>query len=554
MDLTAGAEKSAFYADVQEFTAWYLARNPVAATELGLHAHDSRLAETSPEALHESQVGLALFLERVGRYSALGDTSWEIDLRLMAGLARSGLRALVTQDLPHRSPDFYGAEALYGPCSLLLRDFAPLEDRLRSLAGRLAEVPRVLADAERNLGVCPRLWVELASASALGGLLLFQSMIPPLAAGMRSGDPMLAARLEATNTKAVAAVERYVRFLRETLLPRAEGDFVLGEAAWNALVHDELMLDLDAGTAGAMGRELIREAEDALQADAAALGNRPWPDLLTEIHADHPLARDLLPAYQQAIEAARAAVIEHDLVTLPPDEHLHIAETPTFMAPLVPPAAYLPAGPFERKQLGIFRVTPVPTGLPHADTDCLLRAHPSAGIPAVAVREAYPGRHLQLACAAWGVSLPRKLAVGLGSSVTDAWTFYAEDLMEQAGFLTDPRGRLLRLADGLHRACRIVIDVGLHSGEMSLDDAAALLVETAHLEPPTALAEAARATQSPNAPLSYLIAKRELPRLAADYRAGLEAAGWPFALKAFHDELLALGSLPIGLLRMALLG
>src|SRR5207248_2462132 len=80
--------------------------------------------------------------------------------------------------------------------------------------GRLADVPRVLADAEANLGVCPRRWVEIAVESATGGLSLFQHLIPALARGVAASDPVLGARLEATNAKATAAVGRYLGFLQ----------------------------------------------------------------------------------------------------------------------------------------------------------------------------------------------------------------------------------------------------------------------------------------------------------------------------------------------------
>ena len=162
--------KAAFYAGVERFAAWYLAQNPVGATELGMHAYDNRLAETSEEGIATARGVFAAYGAGLAAYDAAGDTEWEIDLRLMAGLAEAHVRQYDAQDLPHRSPDYYGAEALFGPYSLLMKDFAPLPDRLRPLTGRLADVPRVLADAERNLGQCPRLWVDIAIEAADGGL------------------------------------------------------------------------------------------------------------------------------------------------------------------------------------------------------------------------------------------------------------------------------------------------------------------------------------------------------------------------------------------------
>ncbi len=552
------ATRAAFDAGVARFVDWYLAANPVAATEAGMHRYDHRLAATDEASLAAVAATYRHYLADLARYQPDGDVDWEIDWRLMQGLARAGMRTYETQDLPHRSPDFYGGEALFGPYTLLLKEFAPLEERLGHLAGRLAEVPRVLRDAEHNLGVCPARWVDIAIESATGGLSLFQHVIPALAAAVAPGDPVLAARIEATNTKAVAAVERYIRFLQETLRPRAGGSFALGKSAWNAMVRDEHMLDLDADAIAAIGEALIRETQEALAAEAAALCARegrppePWQDLLAAVRAQHPTADGLIPAYQAAMEASRAFVVEHDLVTLPPDEHLHIAETPPFVRPVYPFAGYLMPGPFESKQIGIFWVTPVPPGLPAADAEALLRGHPRAKIPITSVHEGYPGHHVQLTWGNRAPTLARQIGHSLANLFIEGWAFYCEEMMDAEGFLTDPRGRLMRLADQLWRACRIVIDVGLHCRDMSFEDAVAMLVNVARLEPGDARAEVQRYTQSPTQPMSYLIGKREILRLAGAYRARVEAGGEPFRLKAFHDALLACGSLPPRLLQLAL--
>ena len=550
--------KAAFDAGVTRFVAWYLAQNPVGATELGMHAYDNRLAETSEEGIATARGVFAAYGAGLAAYDPAGDTAWEIDLRLMQGLAGAHLRQYDAQDLPHRSPDYYGAEALFGPYSLLMKDFAPLPERLRNLTGRLADVPRVLADAERNLGVCPRLWVDIAIEATDGGLTLFEGLIPALAGAVRADDPILAARIEAANRKAVAAVQRYGAFLRETLLPRAGGSFAVGAATWNAMVREEHQLDGDAAAIEALGWELIRETEDALAAEAGAICAREgraacaWQDLLSAVRADHPTVDELVPAYQAAMEASRAFVIAHDLVTLPADEHLHLMETPPMARPLYPFAAYVQPGPFEGRQLGLFWVTTVPAGLPAATTESLLRGHPRVKIPIMAVHEGYPGHHVQLTRANAVNSLPRKLGGRLANLLVEGWAFYCEELMEAEGFLSDPRGRLMRLAEQLWRACRIVLDVGLHCRGMGFDAAVALLVETARLEPPNARAEVQRYSQSPTQPMSYLLGKREILRLAADYRAREVAAGRTFALKPFHDALLGCGSLPPRLLRLAL--
>jgi uncharacterized protein (DUF885 family) len=247
------------------------------------------------------------------------------------------------------------------------------------------------------------------------------------------------------------------------------------------------------------------------------------------------------------MHASRQFIIDHDLVTIPPGETLEIQETPAFQRATLPFAAYLAPGPFEKKQEGVFWVTPVDPDLPEDERETRLRGHPYGKIAVTAIHEGYPGHHLQLVRGNAASTLPRKIA---GSTLfVEGWAFYCEEMMEQQGFITDPASKLLRLADQLWRACRIVIDVGIHTRGMSVEDAIKMLVEVAGMEEPDATAELHRYTQSPTQPMCYLMGKLELMKIADEYRS---MKGPAFNLKAFHDELLSFGSLTPKLMRKML--
>jgi uncharacterized protein (DUF885 family) len=132
----------------------------------------------------------------------------------------------------------------------------------------------------------------------------------------------------------------------------------------------------------------------------------------------------------------------------------------------------------------------------------------------------------------------------------EGWALYCEEMMYETGYYPDAQTRLMQLAMQLWRACRVVIDVSLHDGTMSFDDAVNLLVDTAKLERVNAEAEVRRYTQSPTQPMSYIIGKIEILRLRDDYR---KQQGAAYNLKEFHDHLLSYGSIPIGLVRSLML-
>jgi uncharacterized protein (DUF885 family) len=555
MDGTEQAqERAEFYRLVEEFLQWLLAEEPSYATQLGVHVYDDRLADLRWERVEARTQRLERMAGRLAGFAPEGDTEWAIDLALMQALIGGQIRNVRELDLYHRSPDVYLGEMLFGPYNLLLKEFAPLPERLASLAGRLAAVPGVVEAAQAQLRDVPGVWVRIALQSLEGGLGLFQHLIPALADHIANTDPLLALRLEQANGEAVAALEQFAHFLTVHVTQAPDEAFAVGEAVWNAKVREEQMLDLDADQIEAIGHALVRETQAELEAEARALdpgGTLTWRAMLATIRADHPPREGLLDAYRAAMVASRQFVLDHDLATLPPGESLEIQETPLPLRPVYPFAAYIQPGAFEPQQAGVFCVTPVDPGLDAAGAETRLRGHPYAKIPIMAVHEGYPGHHVQLVWANQAATLPRKLGGALSNLFIEGWAFYCEEMMEREGFLTDPRGRLMRLAEQLWRACRIVIDVGLHCRGMKFEEAVTLLVEVAGLERPDAVAEVQRYTSNPTQPMSYLVGKREILALAAEYRARQGAA---YQLKQFHDDLLACGSLPPRLLRRKLFG
>ncbi|MEO0225767.1 MAG: DUF885 domain-containing protein, partial [candidate division WOR-3 bacterium] len=177
----------------------------------------------------------------------------------------------------------------------------------------------------------------------------------------------------------------------------------------------------------------------------------------------------------------------------------------------------------------------------------VLRGHPVYGIPIIALHEGYPGHHLQLV---YSNRTKRKIRKLFGSSVfAEGWALYCEEMMAEVGFYSDPRTKLLKLKDQLWRACRIIIDIGLHTEKINFDEAVNILVNDAKLERVHAEKEVTRYTFTPTQPLSYLIGKKQILEFRHDYETKL---GRSFRLKDFHDQLLSFGTIPVVLIREAM--
>jgi len=133
----------------------------------------------------------------------------------------------------------------------------------------------------------------------------------------------------------------------------------------------------------------------------------------------------------------------------------------------------------------------------------------------------------------------------------EGWGMYSEQMMREEGFDAGPAFRTAMYTDAVWRSCRIILDVKMHRGQISEDDATDFLVEHTAFETANARAEVRRYTYTPGYQLSYLLGKVLILGLREEERRRLGAA---FSLKGFHDTLLRNGSLPISFHRRLLRG
>jgi uncharacterized protein (DUF885 family) len=238
--------------------------------------------------------------------------------------------------------------------------------------------------------------------------------------------------------------------------------------------------------------------------------------------------------------AARKFVEDNDIVSLPGKEVLKVIETPVFLQHQIPFAAYYEPSPTDPKQQGYYYVTP-------PKTDDELGEHNIISLKHTCVHEAWPGHHLQFVKANIKPSsstLPR--LTNASATMYEGWALYCEELMHELGFIAEPESRFVLLKDRLWRALRIMIDVGIHTRALSLDDAAKLMQEKLGFSKTQAMADLAWYTHAPGVPMGYATGWSLISYLKKQQQAKEK-----FNLKTFHDTLLSSGSvaLPLTIVR-----
>jgi uncharacterized protein (DUF885 family) len=540
-----------FYDRIDRWIERINSQNPVVATQLGDHRYDDRLGTLALSDLEDQNRELRHDLDEIEAMDIEGWSDAEqIDRILTIQLMKQLVRGFEKIEAHRRDPGQALNAATGGVMLLIIKDFAPLEERLRSALGRVREVPRILREGRESLipERVPKVWAQTAIEQGRMAPMLFRALLPSLA---QTAAPGLVEELGRAGESAAAAAEKYLEYVETEVLPHAAGDFAVGRALFDEMLREDHMVDYDADRLLKIGWQQF-EATKQLLADIARQID-PTKDarqLLEEAKADHPTADGLLDAYRQAMAASRRFVVEHEVATIPEEESLTIVETPPYLRPILPYAAYMQPGILEDKQDGLFFVTPVDPKASPEEQEQKLKGHYRAKLPITTLHEGYPGHHLQLTWSNRTSTKPRRLGAFLSSLFPEGWAFYCEELMERLGYIDRPIQRLGRLSDQLWRAARIILDVSLHTGGMTVEEGIAFLVEQCQLEPANAAAEVYRYTASPTQPQSYLMGKLQILEIVEALKAARPDAG----MRELHDTILAAGSLPPRLMRRALLG
>jgi uncharacterized protein (DUF885 family) len=494
------------------------ALDPEWGTSIGLHDHDGRLTRYD-DASWRARIAL------VDRYLALipGDS---LDARLWRAALLSEQYEYRRRDARTETPSLpLGAvSVLY---DMLVKDYAPRPERLANINRRLRDIPSMVGEVRSMLRRPPRVWTESAIEDAQGTIEFLDEL--------KEADGTLV-------EGARAAYRAYLQFLKGELLPRSDGAFAVGKAAYEFHLRTDLFLPYGADELERIGRREFDLTIRMLEAIA-----QDWPGVLEEMKHDHPKADELVAVYTKECARARQHLIDRDLVAIPSWERLEVVETPPFLRSSVPYAAYSRPGPLDAARIGHFYVTPVDKARDADAQERQLAAHNIYDIPGTVWHEAYPGHHLQFVYAKDIHSKIRKL--NDASILSEGWGLYCEELAYETGYFTKPKERLMQLNWRLQRAARVLLDVSLHTGKMAFADAVKFLVEKVRMNEEQATGSVTDYTKMPTYFPSYLLGMLEIVRIREKFRANL---GPRFTLRGFHERFLAFGNVPPSLIEAEL--
>jgi uncharacterized protein (DUF885 family) len=575
---------SDFDAAFGEFLADFFAQNPVLATATGEHRHDGDW----PDGTEAGRLARLASADRwLARFGALTDLTPDeaIDRDLVVG----ELEAARFAEAELREDAWNPLEWVYllgeGIFTLIAREFAPLPDRLTSVAGRLEGMQAVLDGAREALvGVEGRPVGTFQTEAALRQLPGISELIDDALgeATGAAGDPAidaLAPRLTSAAETAKAALAAFETHLRDVVLPASEGEGRLGRDLFarkmrHTMRSDELTADRILAEAEReyplVRAEMVRLARDLWP---TWCGDRPLPDdegaivrdVLDQVAAEHPKADDLLDWCREETARIERFCQERDVIGLA-DEPLVIQWTPVFLRAFGGAMLSSP-GPLDKGQKAFFAITPMPDDWSEEQRESYLREDNERMLRLLCIHEAVPGHYLQGVYANRCPSLARSI---FGSGLfAEGWAVYVTQVMMDLGYgADDPALLLTHWKFYLRSITNTIIDARIHCDGMTGDEAAALMVDGGFQEESEARAKFDRARLSSTQLSTYFTGSMEMwaielevrRRMASD--ASINAGGLPgglgetpgFVYRDHLESVIAHGSPPTSLLRRILLG
>ena len=346
--------------------------------------------------------------------------------------------------------------------------------------------------------------------------------------------------LDAVTKDVLPAYMRFERFLAVTYIPAGAEDPSVsalpdGARYYAFCIKRETTTDLTPEQIHQIGLDEVKRDEAEMLTIAQKLGFKDLASFRASLKSNPKLK----PANGDALLAAYKAYVGPMQAKLPelfgtlPKAPLEVVPMPDYMAASAPPAYYV-AGTPDGKVPGKLWVSPFNA------TDRNLYA-----VEAIAYHEGVPGHHLQISIAHELTGLPEFRKFDQYTAYTEGWALYAEHLGKDAGFYQDPYSDYGRIEADIWRAIRLVVDTGVHSEHWTRQQMVDYFHDHSNIDETTVQTEVDRYIAWPGQALAYKMGQMKILELRAKAE---KALGAKYDIKAFDDEIVDAGALPLDVL------
>jgi uncharacterized protein (DUF885 family) len=526
-----------------------LERDPLYATVLGDERHNDRWPDLGPAGRAADEAAYRSVLDEAGAIPDEGlDAEQLITRDLLVLVAENHLEFLAQKQyqlaLDHMSgPQIWPVQAAqYQPgdtperVDKLLRRYERYPEMIEQYVGTLAEG---IADGRTAAAMPVQRAIEQVDR-----LLAIPADQAPAATMAQVGEADRSRVVTAVEEHVYPALRRLRAFLVDDYQPVARqqpgiGATPGGDAAYRLAIRMHTTLDATADDVHAFGLADLDAIEAEMDGIARRLGHADRHALrqaLAEDPGNHTSDPQALVRLAQE-QTDRAYAIAPRYFGRMPSANCEVRAVEPYREAESPPAFYMPPS-LDGSRIGQYYINTY-----QPEERQLHR------IASITFHEATPGHHFQIAIEMELTGLPAFRTLGArmaGVAYSEGWGLYCERLADEMGLYASEEERMGMLETQAFRAARLVVDSGIHAMGWSRDEAVEFMHERGSLPMVDAEIEVDRYTIWPGQALSYKMGQREIERARADVAARM---GERFDLRAFHDEVLGHGSLPLATLR-----
>jgi len=529
----------------------YLQTNPETAVYLGLHEYDGKVSDYSMQGFTKQTEWLKSYKAKLENINpAELNSANYVNYRLLSNEINKQIFGLEDRQSYKRNPMTYAGAIdvnIY-----ISRDFAPIEERVRSIINIEKNAPVVFKAARENLNeVLPKPYIELAMSIAKGSADFLGSDLKVALQEVK--NEALMKEFNDANDKAISELKNYADYLEKEKLPKADNNYAIGKELYQKMLAGE-MVNYTPEQILEIGMTHLKQEQKRFEEVAKKIDpTKKAIDVFKDLQKEHPTAENLLSDTKRNLDAIRQFLIDKKIVTLPSEVKAIVKETPQY-ARATSFASMDTPGPFEKSTQAYYYVTPVENSWSEKQKEEWLTAFNYYTTDVVSIHEAYPGHYIQFLHV--NASDASKLQKIFGSyAFSEGWAHYCEQMLLDEGFGNDKgelpalKYRLAQLDESLLRYCRLCVSIKMHTQGMTVEEGTQFFMDNCYYEKQPAHSEAMRGTNDPGY-LNYTLGKLMIFKLRDDYQ---KQEGSNYSLQKFHDEMLKHGSPPLPLLREIML-
>ena len=552
----AATQDAEFQKTAKEYVDGLLQASPEYATELGDHRFDGQVTDYSAEARAKELARAKQFREKLKQFSDISKLTGanQVDVRILKDNIDSEIFDLEELKEADWNPLVYNQSLANGLYLLVARDFAPAEQRIPNLRKRMEGIPKVIAQAQKNLQHSPRIHTETAIEQAQGTISLVREGLAPLL----EQSPQMKKEIAPLQEKTAKAIEDYKKWLQTDLLPRSDGDFRLGADKFRKKLRFALASDLSMEEIMKRAQTDLQQTQTAIYETALPLYKEYFPKadkvtladkkkvttaVLDKLAERHPDDNTIVGYAQKIVGEATDFVKSHKLVTVP-DTPLDVIVMPEFKRGTG--IAYCDSpGPLEQSGKTFFAVEPTPKDWSKERKESFYREYNNYMVRDLTVHEAMPGHYLQLAHANEFRAPTLVRAIFQSGTFIEGWAVYCEQMMAEQGY-GGAEVKMQQLKMRLRAICNAILDQSIHAGNMSEKEAMDLMTKEAFQQEGEAVAKWKRARLTSAQLSTYFVGVSEHLDLRDKAKS---KAGASFDQKKYNDQVISFGSPPVKYVR-----